>query len=95
MAAGKKIAVFPEPGAIGPVMNLVGICQGLRERGHECVFVLDPGRVYVHRRGRFPLGTVEPAEAVELLARMKEGVLALRDESPGAPSGGAPVPRVF
>ncbi|MDH3519542.1 MAG: glycosyltransferase [Myxococcales bacterium] len=43
MAAGKKIAVFPEPGAIGPVMNLVGICQGLRERGHECVFVLDPG----------------------------------------------------
>ena len=28
---GKKIAVFPEPGAIGPVMNLVGICQGLKE----------------------------------------------------------------
>jgi len=28
---------------MGPVMNLVGICQGLRERGHECVFVLDPG----------------------------------------------------
>jgi MGT family glycosyltransferase len=35
--------VFPEPGAIGPVMNLIGIAQGLRELGHECVFVLDPG----------------------------------------------------
>ena len=39
----KKIVVFPEPGAIGPVMNLVGICQGLKERGHECIFVLEPG----------------------------------------------------
>ena len=40
---GKKIAVFPEPGAIGPVMNLVGICQGLKEMGHDPVFVLEPG----------------------------------------------------
>ncbi|SVB48311.1 uncharacterized protein METZ01_LOCUS201165, partial [marine metagenome] len=39
----KKIAVFPEPGAIGPAMNLVGICQGLREIGHDPVFVLEPG----------------------------------------------------
>jgi UDP:flavonoid glycosyltransferase YjiC (YdhE family) len=38
-----RIAVFPEPAAIGPVMNLIGLCQGLRELGHECVFVLDPG----------------------------------------------------
>ena len=43
MAASAKIAVFPEPGAIGPVMNLVGICQALRDLGHECVFILDPG----------------------------------------------------
>jgi UDP:flavonoid glycosyltransferase YjiC (YdhE family) len=43
MGKGKRIAVFPEPGAIGPVMNLVGICQGLRDLGHECIFVLDPG----------------------------------------------------
>jgi len=43
MKSSKKIAVFPEPGAIGPVMNLVGICQALRDLGHECVFVLDPG----------------------------------------------------
>ena len=43
MSTGKRIAVFPEPSAIGPVMNLVGIAQGLHELGHECVFVLDPG----------------------------------------------------
>ena len=57
--------------------------------------MLDPGRVYVHRRGRFPLGTVGPAEAEDLLARVREGLLALRDASPGAPAGGRPVPRVF
>ena len=43
MSKGKKIAVFPEPGAIGPVMNLIGIAQGLRDLGHECSFILDPG----------------------------------------------------
>ncbi len=43
MGAPKRIAVFPEPAAIGPVMNLIGLCQGLRELGHECVFLLDPG----------------------------------------------------
>jgi predicted AlkP superfamily phosphohydrolase/phosphomutase len=59
------------------------------------VFVLDPGRIYVHRRGRFPLGTVEAAEAEDLLARVREGVLGLRDDTPGAPAGGRPVPRVF
>ena len=59
------------------------------------VFVLDPGRVYVHRQGRFPLGTVGTAEADELLARVGEGLLAVRDDSPGAPAGGRPVPRVF
>jgi len=59
------------------------------------VFVLDPGRVYLHRRGRFPLGTVGLAEAEDLLGRVREGLLALRDDSPGAPAGGRPVPRVF
>jgi predicted AlkP superfamily phosphohydrolase/phosphomutase len=59
------------------------------------VFVLDPGRVYVHRQGRFPLGTVGRAEAEDLLARVRDGLLALRDESAGAPAGGRPVPRVY
>ena len=51
--------------------------------------------MYGHRRGRFPLGTVDEPEAEELLGRVTEGLLALRDESPGAPAGGRPVPRVF
>ena len=59
------------------------------------VFVLDPGRVYVHRTGRFPLGGVGPAEANDLLARVRDGLLGLRDDSPGAPAGGRPVPRVW
>ena len=58
------------------------------------VFVLDPGRVYVHRRGRFPLGTVDAPEAADLLARVIEGLLGLRDDTPGAPHGGRPVPRL-
>jgi predicted AlkP superfamily phosphohydrolase/phosphomutase len=59
------------------------------------VFVLDPGRVYVHRRGRFPLGSVDAAEADEIIGRVRDGFLALRDDTPGAPADGRPVPRVF
>jgi predicted AlkP superfamily phosphohydrolase/phosphomutase len=59
------------------------------------VFVLDPGRIYVHRQGRFPLGPVGPAEADELIARVREGLLGLRDDSPGAPADGRPVARVY
>jgi len=59
------------------------------------VFVLDPGRIYVHRKGRFPLGTVDDAEAADLLGRVREGLLALRDDSPGAPADGRPVSRIF
>jgi len=59
------------------------------------VFVLDPGRIYVHRRGRFPEGTVGDDEAEELLARVRDGLLALRDDTPGAPADGRPVPRIF
>jgi len=58
-------------------------------------FVLDPGRIYVHRQGRFPLGTVGPAEAEDVLGRVRAGLLGLRDDSAGAPAGGRPVPRVF
>jgi predicted AlkP superfamily phosphohydrolase/phosphomutase len=59
------------------------------------VFVLDPGRVYVHRAGRFPLGVVGEAEADRLLERVRAGLLALHDDGPGAPAGGRPVPRIF
>jgi predicted AlkP superfamily phosphohydrolase/phosphomutase len=59
------------------------------------VFILDPGRVYLHRQGRFPLGSVGPDEADDLLGRLREGLLAVRDDSAGAPAGGVPVPRVY
>jgi predicted AlkP superfamily phosphohydrolase/phosphomutase len=59
------------------------------------LFVLDPGRIYVHRTGRFPLGTVAEAEAAELLGRVRDALCALRDDSDGAPAGGRPVSRVF
>jgi predicted AlkP superfamily phosphohydrolase/phosphomutase len=59
------------------------------------VFVLDPGRIYVHRQGRFPLGAVGPAEAEALLDQVREGLLGLREASAGAPAGGRPVPRIF
>jgi predicted AlkP superfamily phosphohydrolase/phosphomutase len=58
-------------------------------------FLLDPGRVYLHRRGRFPTGTVSDADAEALLGRITEGLLALHDSSPGAPAGGRPIPRIF
>ena len=53
-------------------------------------FVLDPGRVYVHRAGRFPLGVVEPgAEAEDLLgARARGAARAARDRARRA--GGRP-----
>jgi predicted AlkP superfamily phosphohydrolase/phosphomutase len=56
---------------------------------------MDPGRIYLHRKGRFPLGTVDDAEADALLAQVRDGLLALRDDSPGAPAGGQPVARLF
>src|SRR5262249_29693439 len=38
------------------------------------VFVLDPGRIYVHRAGRYPLGSVSDAEADDLLGGVREGL---------------------
>ena len=35
------IALFPEPGAWGPLNNLVALAEVLRERRHRCVFVLE------------------------------------------------------
>ena len=59
------------------------------------VFTLDPGRIYVHRQGRFPLGSVGSTEADDLLGRVREGLLALRDDRPGRAGDGRPVPRIF
>ncbi len=41
-------------------------------------FALDPGRIYLHRAGRFPRGTVTATEAEPLLSRLRDELLALR-----------------
>ncbi|WP_207262198.1 alkaline phosphatase family protein [Desulfovibrio sp. Huiquan2017] len=40
-------------------------------------FALDPGRIYLHERGRFARGRVEPAEREGLLKRIADGLMAL------------------
>jgi len=41
-------------------------------------FGLDPTRIYLHRKDRFPNGCVEPDEVPELCARIAEKILPLR-----------------
>jgi MGT family glycosyltransferase len=63
VAAGRTIAFFPEPAAIGPLMNSVGIAQGLAELGHRPVFLIDPGLEGTARRYGFeevPVSCMEP-----------------------------------
>jgi MGT family glycosyltransferase len=38
----KTVAIFTEPAAIGPLMNCIGIAQGLLALGHTPVFLIDP-----------------------------------------------------
>jgi len=40
-------------------------------------FVLDPGRIYLNRKGRFPKGTVDDASAQSILDEIKSGLLEL------------------
>jgi predicted AlkP superfamily phosphohydrolase/phosphomutase len=46
-------------------------------------FALDPGRIYLHRKGRFPLGEVVPGDEGGVLADLTAGLAELRDESTG------------
>jgi predicted AlkP superfamily phosphohydrolase/phosphomutase len=46
-------------------------------------FALDPGRVYVNGKGRFPRGCVEPGEVAGLREEIRERLLAVEHE--GAP----------
>ena len=43
-------------------------------------FALDPGRIYLHTRERFARGCLEVAEAADLRAMIRDGLMALRDE---------------
>jgi len=42
-------------------------------------FAMDPGRVYVNVKGKYPQGTVEPADAARLAAEIKQGLAEIRD----------------
>jgi predicted AlkP superfamily phosphohydrolase/phosphomutase len=46
-------------------------------------FVLDPGRVYVHRRGRYPLGQVAPDEERSVLREVQAALADLIDPETG------------
>ncbi|SKA80502.1 Predicted phosphohydrolase or phosphomutase, AlkP superfamily [Paucidesulfovibrio gracilis DSM 16080] len=43
----------------------------------SAAFALDPGRVYLHTRERFPSGILSPNEAKQLLPQLKQGLEAL------------------
>jgi predicted AlkP superfamily phosphohydrolase/phosphomutase len=51
-------------------------------------FALDPGRIYLHRQGRYPLGTVRPSDEGAVLADLVSGLEALRDPDRGEPALG-------
>ena len=58
----KKFAFFPEA-AFGPALNSVGIAQAIEARGHEAVFLSDPGFVEVYEGYGFeahPVNLSEP-----------------------------------
>ena len=38
----KTVAIFTEPAAIGPLMNCIGVAQGLEQLGYKPVFLIDP-----------------------------------------------------
>ncbi len=92
----------------GPVASEVYLNRFLLERGwlqvegeppHERILpgtkalALDPGRIYLHYRGRFPQGRLEPGPEAEALAtRIREDLLAL--SCPGTVGASRPVARV-
>ena len=49
-------------------------------------FALDPGRIYLHRKNRYPLGEVSPGDEADLLADLAGRLAALRH-----PDGDEPV----
>lgn len=51
-------------------------------------FALDPGRIYLHRTGRYPLGEVSPSDEEAILAELRARLAALRDPESGEPALG-------
>jgi predicted AlkP superfamily phosphohydrolase/phosphomutase len=55
--------------------------QGLEEIADEsAAFVLDPGRIYIHRRDRFPRGSVAAADAVAVMSGIEDRLSRLEFE---------------
>jgi predicted AlkP superfamily phosphohydrolase/phosphomutase len=55
--------------------------QGLEDVSeNSAAFVLDPGRIYVHRRGRFPRGSVAESEAGSVLEEIAGRLARLEHE---------------
>lgn len=52
-------------------LSLDNICYGTK------AFVLDPARIYLNVKGRYPCGTVEDAERQEVLGRLEELFVSL------------------
>ncbi|HJQ26234.1 MAG TPA: alkaline phosphatase family protein [Blastocatellia bacterium] len=46
-------------------------------------FAMDPGRVYINVKGKYPQGTVAPGDAASLVAEIKQGLAEISDN--GAP----------
>ena len=66
----KTIALFPEA-AFGPALNSVGIAQAIRKRGHNPVFLSDPGFVEVYEGYGFeahPVNLSEPMPPEQMAA---------------------------
>jgi predicted AlkP superfamily phosphohydrolase/phosphomutase len=42
-------------------------------------FALDPGRIYIHRKGRYPKGTVEEGDVPQLVAELKTALESIED----------------
>jgi predicted AlkP superfamily phosphohydrolase/phosphomutase len=62
--------------------SLAGIAPG------TVAFALDPGRIYLHRKGRYPLGEVTPSDEPAVLADIAAGLAELRDPESGEPALG-------
>ena len=50
----------------GQDISLNNICYGTK------AFALDPARIFLNIKGKFPCGTVEPSESEEVLSRLEE-----------------------
>lgn len=93
----------------GPVVSEVYLNRFLLERGWLMIegeppderilpgtvaLALDPGRIHLHLRGRFPQGHLSPGpEAEDLAARIREDLLELTHHGPDGPA--RPIERVY